>query len=510
MASEVGDHARVAVIGAGVCGLTSIKSCLEDGLDPVCYERYDKLGGLWNYDDKELPGQGAAMYRSCCSIISKEILSFSDFPHPKERTPFMSHKVAAQYFTDYAKHFDLEKYIKFNTSVIHIERSDDGDGRYWKVILKNGDDSMSEEYFDYVMVCIGMFNKPFTPDYPGLDTFKGIKIHGSQYRDATKFTDKKVVVVDGDVGTGDDRGGGGGGGSGGSGGRNTAGDVAGDIARVGDEVYLSMRHGTHCISRILANGLPWDMQFLTRNNFQKSKSKFMATLDILSKTRIPDYKMFGLQMQDQIAQGRITPVDNIQEFKGNDVILTNGKILKDIDAVIFATGYDYSIPMVDQSLIYDESKNVKLYKYVFPVGSQHPERIAMVGMLELFGPVWPMAELQARWVTKVFTGKVKLPDKKCMLQDIEKNPKYVGTKFQYVPPIPYMDDIAEFIGAKPNFWKLLFSDPRLAYSFEYGPIVPYWYRLQGPNAWAGARDAILNAWENTKYSTRRYRSKEEN
>ncbi|XP_077994780.1 flavin-containing monooxygenase 1-like isoform X1 [Glandiceps talaboti] len=505
MASEVGDHARVAIIGAGASGLTSIKGCLEDGLDPVCYERYDKLGGLWSYNDNVLPGQGAAMYRSCCSVISKEMLSFSDFPLPKECTPFLPHKVAAQYFSDYANHFDLEKYIKFNTSVMNIERNrDDGNGRYWKVVIKNQDDSVSEEYFDYVMVCIGMFNKPFTPDYPGLDTFKGIKIHGNQYRDATKFTDKKVVVV---------------------GGSNTAGDVAGDIARVGDEVYLSMRNGTYCLPRILANGLPWDMQFLTRNNFQKSKSKFTSMIDGIFRTRIPDYKMFGLQntqgifethslmanggIQDLIVQGRITPVDSIQEFKGNDVILTNGKILKDIDAVIFGTGYDYSIPMVDQSLIYDESKNVKLYKYVFPVGSQHPERIAMVGMVEFFGPVWQMTEIQARWVTKVFTGKVKLPDKECMLQDIEKNPKYVGTRPQYVLLHPYMDDIAEFIGAKPNFWKLLFSDPKLAYLFEYGPMVPYWYRLQGPDAWSGAKDAILNAWENTKYSTRRYRSKEE-
>ncbi|XP_077994782.1 flavin-containing monooxygenase 1-like isoform X3 [Glandiceps talaboti] len=445
MASEVGDHARVAIIGAGASGLTSIKGCLEDGLDPVCYERYDKLGGLWSYNDNVLPGQGAAMYRSCCSVISKEMLSFSDFPLPKECTPFLPHKVAAQYFSDYANHFDLEKYIKFNTSVMNIERNrDDGNGRYWKVVIKNQDDSVSEEYFDYVMVCIGMFNKPFTPDYPGLDTFKGIKIHGNQYRDATKFTDKKVVVV---------------------GGSNTAGDVAGDIARVGDENTQGIFE-THSL---MANG----------------------------------------GIQDLIVQGRITPVDSIQEFKGNDVILTNGKILKDIDAVIFGTGYDYSIPMVDQSLIYDESKNVKLYKYVFPVGSQHPERIAMVGMVEFFGPVWQMTEIQARWVTKVFTGKVKLPDKECMLQDIEKNPKYVGTRPQYVLLHPYMDDIAEFIGAKPNFWKLLFSDPKLAYLFEYGPMVPYWYRLQGPDAWSGAKDAILNAWENTKYSTRRYRSKEE-
>ena len=37
---------RVAVIGAGVSGLVAIKTCLEDGLEPVCYEKEEELGEL--------------------------------------------------------------------------------------------------------------------------------------------------------------------------------------------------------------------------------------------------------------------------------------------------------------------------------------------------------------------------------------------------------------------------------------------------------------------------------
>ena len=40
---------RVAIIGAGCSGLTAIKSCLEEGLVPVCFERSNCIGGLWNY-----------------------------------------------------------------------------------------------------------------------------------------------------------------------------------------------------------------------------------------------------------------------------------------------------------------------------------------------------------------------------------------------------------------------------------------------------------------------------
>lgn len=40
---------RVAIVGAGVSGLASIRSCLEEGLEPTCFERSDDIGGLWKF-----------------------------------------------------------------------------------------------------------------------------------------------------------------------------------------------------------------------------------------------------------------------------------------------------------------------------------------------------------------------------------------------------------------------------------------------------------------------------
>jgi len=41
--------------------------------------------------------------------------------------------------------------------------------------------------------------------------------------------------------------------------------------------------------------------------------------------------------------------------------------------------------------------------------------------------------------------------------------------------------------------RLLVSDPRLAVEVYFGLTTPYQYRLVGPGAWHGARDAILSA-----------------
>lgn len=40
---------RVAVVGAGSSGLTCIKTCVEHGLEPVCFESSDDIGGLWKF-----------------------------------------------------------------------------------------------------------------------------------------------------------------------------------------------------------------------------------------------------------------------------------------------------------------------------------------------------------------------------------------------------------------------------------------------------------------------------
>lgn len=68
--------------------------------------------------------------------------------------------------------------------------------------------------------------------------------------------------------------------------------------------------------------------------------------------------------------------------------------------------------------------------------------------------------------------------------------------------IPYMDDIAACIGAKPSIPRLFLKDPRLAWEVFFGPCTPYQYRLMGPGQWDGARNAILTQWDRVLKPTR--------
>lgn len=55
--------------------------------------------------------------------------------------------------------------------------------------------------------------------------------------------------------------------------------------------------------------------------------------------------------------------------------------------------------------------------------------------------------------------------------------------------------MSSLIGAKPNLWHLLMTDPVLAFRCFFGPCIPAQYRLVGPGAWPGARDIIMGVQE---------------
>ncbi|GFR77761.1 dimethylaniline monooxygenase [N-oxide-forming] [Elysia marginata] len=86
---------RVAVIGAGACGLTAIKCCLDEGLTPVCFERSDHIGGLWQYRDGPVDWRACVM-KSTVINTCKELVCFSDFPVPAHFAPTMHNSQVLQ------------------------------------------------------------------------------------------------------------------------------------------------------------------------------------------------------------------------------------------------------------------------------------------------------------------------------------------------------------------------------------------------------------------------------
>lgn len=77
--------------------------------------------------------------------------------------------------------------------------------------------------------------------------------------------------------------------------------------------------------------------------------------------------------------------------------------IQQVDVIVFATGYSYDFPFLPASIKKTSGHRIGLYKHVFPPTLEHPT-LAVVGFIHALGAIMPQAEMQSRWVTRVFKG----------------------------------------------------------------------------------------------------------
>nr|XP_007987721.2 dimethylaniline monooxygenase [N-oxide-forming] 2 isoform X2 [Chlorocebus sabaeus] len=423
---------KVAVIGAGVSGLISLKCCVDEGLEPTCFERTEDIGGVW----------------------------------------------------------------RFKTTVLSVRKCPDfSSSGQWKVVTQSNGKEQSA-VFDAVMVCTGHHFLPHIPlkSFPGIERFKGQYFHSRQYKHPDGFEGKRILVI----GMG-----------------NSGSDIAVELSKNAAQVFISTRHGTWVMSRVSEDGYPWDSVFHTRfrsmlrNVLPRTVVKWMIEQQM---NRWFNHENYGLEPQNKYIMkepvlnddvpsrllcGAIKVKSTVKELTETSAIFEDGTVEENIDVIIFATGYSFSFPFLEDSLVKVENNMVSLYKYIFPA---HLEKstFACIGLIQPLGSIFPTAELQARWVTRVFKGLCRLPSERTMMMDIiKRNEKRIDlfgesqSQTLQTNYVDYLDELALEIGAKPDFCSLLFKDPKLAVRLFFGPCNSYQYRLAGPGQWEGARSAIF-------------------
>ncbi|NWX07226.1 FMO1 monooxygenase, partial [Caloenas nicobarica] len=497
---------RVAVVGAGVSGLTATKCCLDEGLEPTCFEQSQDIGGVWRYTEHIEAGR-PSLYASVISNSSKEMSAFSDFPYPEDFPVFLPHAKLLDYLRRYANHFGVMEHIKLRTTVVSIQkRPDFATTGQWDVVTE-ADGKHTSHVFDAVMVCTGNFSEPTIPlhSFPGIERFKGQYFHSRQYKRPDVFEGKRVLVV----GMG-----------------NSGVDIAVEASHVATKVTVSTSRGAWVLGRVFEHGYPWDVVFntrlmsLIRNNLPGPL--VWALINYTVNKRF-NHENYGLQpehscrmrepvlnddLPSYILTGRITIKPGVKEFKDNSVVFHNCPEEEPIDIVVFCTGYDVSFPLLEEEIVKVENKYASLYKYVFPTHLQKPT-LAILGQIRPLGAIMPVTEMQARWATRVFKGLCQLPPQSVMEKEVNEKKKnqvkWFGLSFDDVLKtewLAYLDMLASFIGAKPSVPRLLFRNPRLAFTVFFGPCTPYQYRLEGPGRWEGAQQAILTQWDRILKPTR--------
>ncbi len=198
---------KTAIIGAGPCGLSQLRAFQQAELkgekipEIVCFEKQDKLGGLWNYSwrtgsdqyGEQVPN---SMYRYLWSNGPKECLEFADYSFDKHFgtaiPSFPPREVLYDYILGRAKDGDLQKHVRLSTTVNSVIF----DGNKFIIQSTNKkDNKISNEEFDNVVVATGHFSVPYIPEYEGMNSFPGRIMHSHDFRDAEEFRGKNIVVL---------------------------------------------------------------------------------------------------------------------------------------------------------------------------------------------------------------------------------------------------------------------------------------------------------------------------
>ncbi|XP_064283569.1 flavin-containing monooxygenase 5-like isoform X1 [Passer domesticus] len=445
---------------------------------------------------QEHPEDGrASIYRSVIINTSKEMMCYSDFPIPEDFPNYMHNSKIMEYFHMYAQHFDLLRHIRFRTSVCRVsKRPDFASSGQWEVVTES-EGKQEAAVFDAVLVCSGHHTNAHLPlsSFPGLEKFEGSYLHSRDYKIPQPFWGKRVVVV----GIG-----------------NSGIDIAVELSHTAKQVFLSTRRGSWVLHRVADNGYPFDISYLSRfmqllqdlvpqsiRNFfmeWKLNARFDHTLYGLKPKHgiLDQHPTVNDDLPNRIISGRVRVKPNVREFTETSAIFEDGT-REDVDAVVFATGYSFSFPFLESCVKVVENQ-IPLYKFMFPPELEKPT-LAFIGLIQPWGAIMPISELQSRWAAYVFKGLQGLPPPADMLAEITETKQRMAQRYVksqrhtiQVDYIPYMDDLARQLGVKPNLLTLFLTDPRLAMEVAFGPCTPYQYRLRGPGAWAGARAAILS------------------
>jgi cation diffusion facilitator CzcD-associated flavoprotein CzcO len=382
---------RVGVIGAGPCGLTALKNLAAAGLtDIVCYEESGAIGGTWVFDED--PAR-TTVYETTHIISSKSLTAFEDYPMPADYPDFPSQQQMCAYFQDYARHFDLARFVKRRHRVECVTREADGS---WRLVV-SGPDGTREDVVDALLICSGHLREPLLPHYPG--TFSGRSLHSKEFKRGEGFRGQRVLVV---------------------GGGNSACDIAVEVGRFAGRAVLSMRRGYHIMPKILF-GRPLDVLY-ARLRRRLPRPLLRPVLRAVLRLGVGPLSKFGLQepLRDMLElhptlntnilsalrDGIVVPRPGIARLDGDAVEFADGR-REAFDTIIWATGFRMAFPFFDQSVIdWDTAKPPPLYLKMM---HERFGNLFFIGLFQPIGCIWRLADHQARLAALQVTGRLRRP-----------------------------------------------------------------------------------------------------
>ncbi|KAK0551560.1 hypothetical protein OC845_002140 [Tilletia horrida] len=176
---------HIAVIGAGVTGVSTAAHFVGHGFDVVLFEEATELGGIWG--KKRVNKTSGLQLNSFMYRFFPTCLYTHSYPKRDEILDNLE---------QVWRRYGLDRKTRFNHKVTSVTRhkssTDPKEGGHAKWIV----DGNEAEIFDAVVATVGTCGAPNRMDLKGQDKFKGKIMHSSELDDVD-LHGKRVIVVGG-------------------------------------------------------------------------------------------------------------------------------------------------------------------------------------------------------------------------------------------------------------------------------------------------------------------------
>ncbi|KAI0379316.1 FAD/NAD(P)-binding domain-containing protein [Hypomontagnella monticulosa] len=167
---------KIAVVGAGITGVTSAAHCIGHGFDVVIFEAGDKdsLGGIWSKVN---------------NTSSLQIHSFMYRFHPsvKWKGGYPDRQQIISQVRQLWERYGLDTKTKFNTKVDKVYKDERG-----RWVINNP----ANGRFEGIIAAVGTCGDPKMPRMDGMDRFKNEIYHSSQLT-GVDAKDKSMIIIGG-------------------------------------------------------------------------------------------------------------------------------------------------------------------------------------------------------------------------------------------------------------------------------------------------------------------------
>ncbi|WP_296622982.1 ArsO family NAD(P)H-dependent flavin-containing monooxygenase [Marivirga sp.] len=297
----------VIIIGGGQSALACGYYLRRTDLDYVILDNQEDCGGAWQHG-----------WDSLTLFSPAEHSSLPGWLMPKSDNEFPTKEEVIDYVCQYEKRYKLPVERPFE--VKNVEKESD----HFKLITDK-----SIFYSKTIISATGTWGKPFIPNIPGKDSFKGEQIHSAYYENPEDFEDKKVLVV----GEG-----------------NSGAQILAEVSKVANTAWAT---------RKTPEFLPDDVD--GRVLFDQASAKYYAEKKG-EKFYASKYNLGNIVMVTSVKQAQDRDVlhseGQFTTFTENGVLWENGEE-EAFDAVIWCTGFGFATEHLQNIVSTDERGKIK-------------------------------------------------------------------------------------------------------------------------------------------------------